>query len=107
MNQAIATAKSMLDKGEPYNEVPWFWSDQYDLKLQIAGLSGDHDQIIVRGNPKENRFSACYLRAGRLVAVEAVNSPRDFMFGKKLIAAEVVVTPEQVADSAVSLGDLL
>ena len=107
IEQAKTAALSLLEKSQPYAQVPWFWSDQYDLKLQIAGLSGDHDQIIVRGNPKENRFSACYLRAGRLVAVEAVNSPRDFMFGKKLIAAEVVVTPEQVADSAVSLGDLL
>ncbi len=107
IEQAKTAALSLLEKSQPYAQIPWFWSDQYDLKLQIAGLSGDHDQIIVRGNPKENRFSACYLRAGRLVAVEAVNSPRDFIFGKKLIAAEVVVTPEQVADSAVSLGDLL
>jgi 3-phenylpropionate/trans-cinnamate dioxygenase ferredoxin reductase subunit len=107
IEQAKTAALSLLEKSEPYAQVPWFWSDQYDLKLQIAGLSGDHDQVIIRGNSNESRFSACYLRAGRLVAVEAVNSPRDFMFGKKLIAAEVVVTPEQLADSAISLGDLL
>jgi len=107
IEQAKTAALSLLGASQPYAQVPWFWSDQYDLKLQIAGLSGEHDQIIIRGDPNENRFSACYLRAGRLVAVEAVNFPRDFMFGKKLIAAEVVVSPEQIADSARSLGDLL
>ena len=107
VEQAKTAALSLLGESEPYAQVPWFWSDQFDLKLQIAGLSEDHDQVIVRGNPDDNSFSACYLRAGKLVAVDAVNSPRDFIFGRKLIAAEAVVPPEQLADPATSLGDLV
>jgi len=107
IEQAKTAALSLLGESQPYAQVPWFWSDQFDLKLQIAGLSGAHDQIIIRGNPNDRRFSACYLRDGRLVAVEAVNSPRDFMFGRKLIAAEAVVQPERLADSETSLGELL
>ncbi len=107
VEQAKTAALSLLGESRPYAEVPWFWSDQFDLKLQIAGLFEDHDQVIVRGSPNDNSFSACYLRAGRLVAVNAVNSPRDFIFGRKLIAAEAVVRPEQLANSATSLGDLV
>ena len=107
VEQAKTAAMSLIGESQPYAQVPWFWSDQFDLKLQIAGLSEDHDQVIVRGNPDDNRFSACYLRTGKLVALNAVNSPRDFIFGRKLIAAEAVVQPEQLADSATSLGDLV
>jgi 3-phenylpropionate/trans-cinnamate dioxygenase ferredoxin reductase subunit len=107
VEQAKTAALSLLGESQPYAQVPWFWSDQFDLKLQIAGLSEDHDQVIVRGNPDGDSFSACYLRAGKLVAVDAVNSPRDFIFGRKLIATGAVVSPEQLADSATSLGDLL
>ena len=107
IEQAKTAALSLLGELRPYVQVPWFWSDQFDLKLQIAGLSDNHDQIIIRGNPNDNSFSACYVRAGKLIAVDAVNCPKDFMFGKKLIAAETVVQPEQLADSATSLGNLV
>jgi 3-phenylpropionate/trans-cinnamate dioxygenase ferredoxin reductase subunit len=107
VEQAKTAALSLLGESQPYAQVPWFWSDQFDLKLQIAGLSEDHDQVVIRGNPDDNSFSACYLRAGRLIAVDAVNSPRDFLFGKQLIAAEAVIDPEQLADSATSLGDFI
>ncbi len=107
VEQAKTAALSLLGESQPYAQVPWFWSDQFDLKLQIAGLSEDDDQVIVRGNPDDNSFSACYLRAGKLVAVNAVNSPRDFIFGRKLIANGSVIAPEQLADSATSLSDFL
>ncbi len=107
IEQAKTAAMSLLGESHPYAQVPWFWSDQFDLKLQIAGLSGDHDRVVIRGDPDDNAFSACYLRDGRLIAIDAVNSPRDFIAGKKLIAAEVSVDPDQAADPATALIDLL
>ena len=107
IEQARTAATSLLGNSDPYTAVPWFWSDQYDLKLQIAGLSQGHDQVIIRGNPNEKRFAAFYLRAGDLLAVDAVNSPREFMIGKKLLAAGARVSPEQLADPAIDLDSLL
>lgn len=107
VEQAKTAALSLLGESHAYAQVPWFWSDQFDLKLQIAGLSGDHDRVVVRGNPDDASFSACYLRSGKLIAVDAVNSPRDFMAGKQLIAAETVVDAGQLADSTTTLFDLI
>ena len=107
VEQAKTAALSLLGESHAYAQVPWFWSDQFDLKLQIAGLSGDHDRVVVRGNPDDASFSAFYLRSGKLIAVDAVNSPRDFMAGKQLIAAETVVDAGQLADSTTTLFDLI
>jgi len=107
IEQAKTAALSLLGEAQSYQQVPWFWSDQYDLKLQIAGLSGDHDEIAIRGHPKSNSFSACYLRDRRLIAIDAVNAPQDFIFGKKIIAAETKVTAERLADSDTNFKDLL
>jgi len=107
IEQARTAASSLLGNSEPYTAVPWFWSDQYDVKLQIAGLSQSHDEVVIRGDPSEKRFAAFYLRAGDLLAVDAVNSPREFMIGKKLLAAGAPVSPEQLADPAIDLNGLL
>ena len=72
--------------------------DQYDLKLQIAGLSQGYDQTVVRGNPEDNKFACLYLRAGVLVAVDAINSPREFMQAKRLIAERATIDPEAAPD---------
>jgi 3-phenylpropionate/trans-cinnamate dioxygenase ferredoxin reductase component len=85
--------------------VPWFWSDQYDLKLIIVGLCQGHDAIIVRGAPASRSFSVCYLRAGELVAIDTVNSPKDQMAARKLIAARVRPDPRKLADASVPLRD--
>ena len=85
--------------------MPWFWSDQYDLKLQIAGLAEDGDERVMRGDPADRQFACFHLSEGRLVAVEAVNSPREFMFSKPLIAAGARVPPDVLADPAQSLKD--
>jgi len=89
-----------------YAQVPWFWSDQYDLKLQIAGLSQGFDQTIIRGDPNDRSFSCLYLAGGRLIAVDAINKPKDFMQSKKLIAARAVIDPALLADSSVDLKDM-
>ncbi len=106
IEQAKAAASNLTGTPRPYTEVPWFWSDQYELKLQIAGLSRGHDEVVIRGLPEARSFSAFYLRQGRLIAVDAVNSPRDFMFGRKLIAAGIRMRAPELEDPDTDLGAL-
>ena len=89
-----------------YSAVPWFRSDQYDTRLQIAGLSPGHDETVVRGDPADGAFSLFYLKEGRLLAVDAVNSPRAYMMGRKLIAAGARPMPERIGDRACPLKEL-
>ncbi|HEX6994816.1 MAG TPA: FAD-dependent oxidoreductase [Gammaproteobacteria bacterium] len=107
IEQAKAAAANFAGEPHAYTEVPWFWSDQYDLKLQIAGLAQEHDARALRGDPADKSFAVYYLREGRLVAVEAVNAPRDFLFAKKAIAAGLEVSADRLADAAVDLNALL
>jgi 3-phenylpropionate/trans-cinnamate dioxygenase ferredoxin reductase subunit len=106
IHQAKIAAQTLLGARTAYSEVPWFWSDQYDLKLQIAGLAAGHDEVVLRGDPATRSFAAFYLRAGELVAVEAVNSPKEFMAGKKLVAGRARVAPGELRDPAVELASL-
>ncbi len=87
VEQGKTVALSIVGKPSAYAQVPWFWSDQYDVKLQIVGLTEGYDQFVMRGDPGMRSFAAFYLQDGRLLAVDAINSPREFMLGKKLIAA--------------------
>ena len=105
MGQARAAASAILGKPKPFHELPWFWSDQYDIKLQIAGLSEIGDRVVLRGDPATNRFAAFYLREGKIVAVNAVNSAKDFMVGKKLIVEGRVPDIAKLADTAVPLAE--
>lgn len=107
IDQAKVAAASLLGDDQPYDTVPWFWSDQYDVKLQIAGLSQDHDQVVLRGEPSANSFAAFYLGDGNLQAVDAINSPKEFMLGKRLIMQRAAPSPEQLADPAADLVELL
>ena len=93
-------------KPRPPEDCPWFWSDQYDLKLQIAGLNQGYDQIVVRGNPDERKFAAFYLRNGTLIAVDAVNSPPEFLASKKLIMTGTKVAPDMLKDTSISMKDI-
>ena len=106
VEQAKTAASNICGEDSYYAQVPWFWSDQYDLKLQIAGLSQGHDQVIVRGDPDSRSFSCLYLHDGALIAVDAVNNPRDFMQSKALIAAHAVIDPEILANSENELKNL-
>ena len=103
LGQARAAAATLLGEDKPYAEVPWFWSDQYDLKLQIVGLTQGYDECVMRGDPRARAFSCFYLREGRLIAVDAINSPREFMRAKSLVARAAVVDPAQLADPDVDL----
>ncbi len=107
MEQARAAARNIMGRNEAYQMVPWFWSDQYDLKLQMVGVSSGYDQLVVRGDPTTQRnFAVFYLKDGRLIAADTVSRPQDFMLAKKLVAAGAVVDPAQLADEAVALKTL-
>jgi 3-phenylpropionate/trans-cinnamate dioxygenase ferredoxin reductase subunit len=106
LEQAKTAASTILGSLEPYNQVPWFWSDQYDLKLQIAGLSSRSDQAVIRGEPKSRSFAAFFLNDGRLAAVYAINSPREFMLSKKLIALGARPDPALLGDTSVPFKEI-
>lgn len=100
-------ASVILGEPKAYSGLPWFWSDQFHVKLQIAGLARPDDETILRGDPSSRSFAAFRLRDGRLTAVEAVSSPRDFMAGKKLIASGASPDPDLLTDDSVPLKDLI
>jgi 3-phenylpropionate/trans-cinnamate dioxygenase ferredoxin reductase subunit len=106
VEQAKTAASNICGKAVRHEHVPWFWSDQYDLKLQIAGLSQGYDQTVMRGDPDSGRFALYYLAQGELLAVDAINSPKDFMQGKKWIAERKHPDPAQLADLSVDLKSL-
>ncbi len=106
IEQSKTAALSALGQPQDYSQVPWFWSDQYDVKLQIAGLSQGYDAVALRGDPSTRSFAACYLRAGRLIAVDAVNRPKDFVAGKRLIADRAALDVERIADTTIALDEL-
>ena len=106
IDQAKHAALAMLGRPKTYSEVPWFWSDQYDLKLQIAGLAWPNDRIVLRGDPASRKFAVFHLRDGAVAAVEAVNAAPEYMIGKKLIADGVVVTAEKLADVSVPMKQM-
>jgi 3-phenylpropionate/trans-cinnamate dioxygenase ferredoxin reductase subunit len=88
-------------------QVPWFWSDQYDVKLQMVGLSAGHDEAVVRGDPQRSRsFAVFYLWQGALIAVDAVNRAPEFMMSKQLIADQAHLDPTKLRDETVAVRDL-
>ena len=106
LEQAKTAVSNICGKEKHYSQVPWFWSDQYDLKLQIAGLSTGYDDIVIRGNPADRSFACLYLRDGKLIATDAINSPKEFVQSKALIAACKIVDREKLEDIEVPLKDL-
>jgi 3-phenylpropionate/trans-cinnamate dioxygenase ferredoxin reductase subunit len=106
IDQAKFAALAMMGKPAPYKEVPWFWSDQYDLKLQIAGLAWPTDSLVVRGDPASRKFAVFHLRNGAVAAVEAVNAAPEYIVGRKLIAEGAHVAPERLADLTVPMKNI-
>src|ERR1700758_2220958 len=103
--QGATVALNLLGTATPHDKLPWFWSDQFDLKLVIVGVSHGYDTVIVRGAPASRSFSACYLRGGELIAIDTVNAPKDQMAARKLIAAHVRPDVDRLADPAIALKD--
>jgi len=106
VEQAKTAAANICGQDVSYSQVPWFWSDQYDLKLQIAGLSEGYDNVVIRGNPAERSFSCLYLKENCLIAVDAINAPRDFVQSKELIARRAKIDPSLLTDPTTALKDL-
>lgn len=107
-DQAKVAAAAICGKPTPQPALPWFWSDQYDLKLQIAGLSQGFDDIVIRGDIDTGRsFAAFYFCQGQLIACDAINRPLEFMVAKKLLLEGKQVSPAQVADDATDIKTLL
>lgn len=105
--QGTTVALNMLGTPTPHDKIPWFWSDQYDLKMIIVGVGHGYDTAVMRGAPASRSFSVCYLRAGELIAIDTVNAPRDQMAARKLIAAHARPDPGRLADPGIALKDTL
>jgi 3-phenylpropionate/trans-cinnamate dioxygenase ferredoxin reductase subunit len=105
--QAKTAALNMLDRAVTHDRVPWFWSDQFDNKLLIVGLSQDYDRQVLRGDPASRSFSHCYLKGRELLAVEAVNHSKDYMAARKLIAERTPLNPDKLADGTLALRDAI
>ena len=104
-DMAVTVARVLTGEPQPYSAVPWFWSNQYDLKLQTVGLSTGYDAEIVRGDPSSRSFSIIYLKNGRIIALDCVNATKDYVQGKPLLL-QPAPDPTRLADSELSLKDL-
>lgn len=106
--QAKTAAATICGKNKPYDALPWFWSDQYDLKLQMAGLNQGYDQVVIRGDRDHSRsFAAFYLKNGQLIAADCVNRAQEFMLSKRLIASATAVDAAKLADDSLELKSFL
>lgn len=107
IDQAKVAASAILGTMAPYRAIPWFWSNQYDLKLQTVGLHIGADATVTRGYPSARSFSLVYLKQGRVVALDCINAARDFAQGRALIERGIVVDPQAIADPTLPLKSLL
>ena len=101
-------ARAIMGEKEPYNSLPWFWSNQYDLRLQTAGLSLDYDQTVLRGDPAARKFTVCYLKEGVPIAFDCVNNAKDYVQGRKLLESKPeAIDAEVLADTEIPLKSLI
>ena len=106
IEQGKLAAAAILGLPRPAEDCPWFWSDQYDLKLQIAGLSQGYDTLVIRGDPASRKFAVFYLKNGTLIAVDSVNSPPEFLASKKLIMSGAKLAPATLSDTSTPMKDI-
>ena len=106
-DQATVAAKTILGEDVAYEATPWFWSNQYDLKLQTMGLSIGYDQAVVRGDPATRSFSVIHLKQGKVIALDCVNATKDYVQGRKLVEAGAAIDPARLADTTVPLKEMI
>jgi 3-phenylpropionate/trans-cinnamate dioxygenase ferredoxin reductase component len=107
-DMANTVAKAIMGEEEPYHALPWFWSNQYDLKLQTAGLSLGYDATVLRGDPESRKFTVVYLKDGRPIAFDCVNTMKDYVQGRKMLEAGADrIDPALLADADVPLKDMM
>jgi 3-phenylpropionate/trans-cinnamate dioxygenase ferredoxin reductase subunit len=104
---AACAAKAICGDPQPYDALPWFWSNQYDLRLQTAGLSLGYDATVLRGDPATRSFSVIYLKEGRMIALDCVNRTKDYAQGRRLVQDRVAIPPELLLDSSTELKAML
>lgn len=107
MEQAKTVASSIMSNPSEYSQIPWFWSDQYDHKLQIVGLSGDHDTVTMRGDTSDSKFMLFYTREEELIAVDSINNSKEFLICRKLVTNKVKIKPSMISDPTTNLNDLI
>jgi len=107
VDQAASVARAITGQAKPYSAVPWFWTDQYDIHLQMAGLPFGYDQVVTRGNPESRKFSVFYFREGRLRAVDSINRAAEHLTARKLIGARSPLSPDQARDESFDLKTAL
>ncbi len=106
-DMATTAARAICGDPQPYAAVPWFWSNQYDLRLQTVGLNLGHDATVLRGDPAERSFSLIYLKGGQVIALDCVNRTRDYAQGRKLVEARASIAPEVLMDVDTPLKEML
>lgn len=106
-DMANTAAKDICGNPVSYHATPWFWSNQYDLKLQTVGLSTGHDQTVLRGDPATRSFSVIYLKGGKVIALDCVNAIKDYIQGRKLVESRAEIAPEMLADAATPLKQMV
>jgi len=106
-DMASCVARAITGEAEPYRALPWFWSNQYDLKLQTVGLSLEHDDTVLRGDPENRSFSVIYRKEGRVIALDCVNAMKDYVQGRKLVEARADLPADALADVSTPLKELL
>ena len=107
IEQAKTVASSIMSNLSEYSQIPWFWSDQYDHKLQIVGLSGDHDTVTMRGDTSDSKFMLFYTREDELIAVDSINNSKEFLICRKLVTNKVKIKPSMISDPTTNLNDLI
>ncbi|MGP1276499.1 MAG: NAD(P)/FAD-dependent oxidoreductase [Caulobacterales bacterium] len=106
-DQAATVARHICGEPKPYTALPWFWSNQYDLKLQTIGLSAGHDDRVIRGDPESRSFSVIYLKQGLIIALDCVNAAKDFAFGRKLVMERAAPERHRLCDTSIGLNQML
>lgn len=106
-DMATTIARALTGQPQPYRAIPWFWSNQYDLRLKTVGLSHDHDEVLVRGDPNARKFAVIYRREGRVIALDCINNVRDYVQGRLLIDSGTIIDPALLVDAERPLKSLL
>jgi len=107
IGQAKTTARVICGIEKPYSELPWFWSDQYNIKMQMAGINAQDDKAIIRGNLKQKKFSICYIQNGVFTGINSINAAKDFMHAKKIIPMRISPDIEKLANFDIPIKDLI
>jgi 3-phenylpropionate/trans-cinnamate dioxygenase ferredoxin reductase subunit len=105
-DMALTVSRFLVGSPQPYRALPWFWSNQYDLRLRTVGLSAAHTETVIRGSPASRSFSVAYLRDSRVLSLDCINAPRDFMHGRLLIEHQTRISGETLADCSQSLKQI-